>query len=151
MIEVSKMELETVYNRFLSKIKDRKLVNMSYCDYSEIMLDYLQNGLAIPYVEKIFSSISVDSDNEEITYKLVRPISDESDERFVIDILSRAMALAWMDHHIDTDLTLALAIGGKEEKVLKNDLKSNMERRETLKKDLQKVIRDRDYYNETFD
>lgn len=144
------MELETVYNRFLSKVKDRKLLNLSDCDYSEIMLDYLENGLAIPYVEKIFSSISIDSDNDKLSYTLAKPINDESDERFVIDILSRAMALAWMDHHIDTDLTLALAIGGKEEKVLKNDLKSNMERRETLKRDLQKVIRDRNYYNDSF-
>ena len=145
------MELETVYNRFLSKVKDKKLIALSDDSYSEIMLDYLENGLAIPYVEKIFSSISVDSDSEELTYELVNPVNDESDERFVIDILSRAMVLAWVDHHIDTDLTLALAIGGKEEKVLKNDLKSNMERRETLKKDLQKVIRDRDYYNDSFD
>ena len=145
------MELETVYNRFLSKVKDRKLLNLSDCDYSEIMLDYLESGLAIPYVEKVFSSISIDSDNEELSYTLANPINSESDERFVIDILSRAMALAWMDHHIDTDLTLALAIGGKEEKVLKNDLKSNMERRETLKRDLQKVIRGRNYYNDSFD
>lgn len=145
------MELKTIYNRFLSRIKDRKLLSLSDSDYAEIMLDYLESGLALPYVEKIFISYSIDSDNEEFTYKLVKSISDESDERFVIDILSRAMVLAWTDHHIDTDLTLALAIGGKEEKVLKNDLKSNMERRETLKKDLQKVIRDRDYYNDSYD
>lgn len=144
------MELETVYNRFLSKVKDKKLIGLSDNDYSEIMLDYLENGLAIPYVEKIFSSVSVDPDTEEMTYTLVNQIDDESDERFVIDILSRAMVVAWMDHHIDTDLVLALAIGGKEEKVLKNDLKNNMERRETLKKDLQKVIRDRDYYYDSY-
>ncbi len=143
------MELEAVYNRFFSKVKDKKLIHISSVGYSELMRDYLENGLAIPYVEKIFSSVSLDSDNEEINFELVNPVNAESDERFVIDVLSRAMVLAWMDHNIDTDLSLAIAIGGKEEKMLKNDLKYNMERRETIKKDLQKVIRDRDYYIES--
>ena len=144
------MEYEEIYNRFLSRAKDKKLTSLSDKDYAEIMSDYLHNSLGQPYVRRVFSTIEFDDDAEELTYELKTPIDSASDDQFVIGVLSQAMVIEWMSHNLDADLYLALAIGGKEEKVLKNDLKTNYSRIDYLKKELQRYIRNHGYYNGTY-
>ena len=144
------MEYEDIYNRFLSRAKDKKLASLSDKDYSEIMSDYLHNSLGQPYVRRIFDTIGFDDDAEELTYELKTPIDSASDDQFVIGVLSQAMVIEWMSQQMDADLYLAMAIGGKEEKMLKNDLKVNHERIDYLKKELQRYIRNHGYYNGSY-
>ena len=146
------MEYEVIYNRFLSRAKDKRLANLSDRDYSEIMSDYLHNSLGQPYVRRIFETVELDDDAEELTYTLKTPHVEDSasDDEFVIGVLSQAMVIEWMANNLDADLYLALAIGGKEEKTLKNDLKANYGRLEYLRRELQRDVRDHGYYNGTY-
>lgn len=144
------MEYEVIYNRFLSRAKDKKLASLSDRDYSEIMSDYLHNSLGNPFVRRIFESVAFDDDAEEFTYTLKTPMDSASDDEFVVGVLSQAMVIEWMKNNLDADLYLAMAIGGKEEKVLKNDLKVNHARIDYLKKELQRYIRNHGYYNGSY-
>lgn len=144
------MEYEVIYNRFLSRVKDKKLASLSDRDYSEIMSDYLHNSLGNPFVRRIFESVAFDDDAEEFTYTLKTPMDSASDDEFVVGVLSQAMVIEWMKNNLDADLYLAMAIGGKEEKVLKNDLKVNHARIDYLKKELQRYIRNHGYYNGSY-
>lgn len=144
------MEYEVIYNRFLSRAKDKKLASLSNRDYSEIMSDYLHNSLGNPFVRRIFESVAFDDDAEEFTYTLKTPMDSASDDEFVVGVLSQAMVIEWMKNNLDADLYLAMAIGGKEEKVLKNDLKVNHARIDYLKKELQRYIRNHGYYNGSY-
>lgn len=56
------------------------------------------------------------------------------------------MVIAWMSPEIDNLVNLAPVIGGKEEKVLLNNYKPNIERQRSLEIKLQKYIRDHAYY-----
>ena len=144
------MEYEVIYNRFLSRAKDKKLASLSDRDYSEIMSDYLHNSLGEPLVRRIFESVAFDDDAEELTYTLKTPMDSASDDEFVVGVLSQAMVIEWMKNNLDADLYLAMAIGGKEEKMLKNDLKINYARVDYLKKELQRYIRNHGYYNGSY-
>lgn len=144
------MEYEAIYNRFLSRAKDKKLASLSDRDYSEIMSDYLHNSLGEPLVRRIFESVAFDDDAEELTYTLKTPMDSASDDEFVVGVLSQAMVIEWMKNNLDADLYLAMAIGGKEEKMLKNDLKVNYARVDYLKKELQRYIRNHGYYNGSY-
>lgn len=48
------MELEDIYSRFLSRCKDKKLLSMKTSTRNELLYDYLEDGIGLPYVRDIF-------------------------------------------------------------------------------------------------
>lgn len=144
------MDYEAVYNKFLSKIDDPKLISYDNRTLYEILNDYLSSTLAIPYVSKLFKTIKVDDDSEEIEYTLNIKIDDYLDEMFILDVLSKGMVIQWMTQKIDTALSVATIIGTKEEKMIRNEYKNNMARLKELKTELKKMIRDSNYINSSY-
>ena len=114
------MEYETIFNRFLSRIKDVSLLSLEERYRNEILQDYLTGALGIPYVRKIFSELEANNDYEELTYKLADEFRSDADsnDRFVLEVLVQAMTVEWLRPQIDNALNLTMVIGGKEEKVL---------------------------------
>ena len=135
------MDYEVIYNKFLSKIDDPKL--LSYEDYIlyEILEDYLTSTLAMPHVRKLFKTIALNENLEIFTYKLNVTLDEYSDTAFVLEVLAKGMVIQWMTQKIDTSLSFATMVGGKEEKMLKNDYRPNKERLKELHKELKKFIR----------
>lgn len=144
------MDYETIYNKFLSKIDDPKL--LSYEDYVlyEILEDYLTSTLAIPYVRKLFKTISLNENLEIFTYTLNVNIDDYSDTAFILEVLAKGMVIQWMTQKIDTSLSLATMVGGKEEKMLRNEYRANKERLRELNVELKKFIRDSNYIDNSY-
>ena len=60
------------------------------------------------------------------------------------------MVICWMRPQIENNVKLAAVIGGKEEKTMLNNYKTNVERIETLEADLRKFIRDYGYLNNSY-
>ena len=147
------MEYETIFNRFLSRIKDVSLLSLEERYRNEILQDYLTGALGIPYVRKIFSEIEANNDYEELTYKLADEFRSDADsnDRLVLEVLVQAMTVEWLRPQIDNALNLAMVIGGKEEKVLQNNLKTNMQRLHDAEIRLQKYIRDHGYYQGSYE
>ena len=144
------MDYETIDNKFLSKIDDPKL--LSYEDYVlyEILEDYLTSTLAIPYVRKLFKTISLNENLEIFTYTLNVNIDDYSDTAFILEVLAKGMVIQWMTQKIDTSLSLATMVGGKEEKMLRNEYRANKERLRELNVELKKFIRDSNYIDNSY-
>ena len=144
------MDYEVIYNKFLSKIDDPKL--LSYEDYVlyEILEDYLHSTLSMPHVRKLFKTIETNENLEILTYDLNISIDEYSDTYFVLEVLAKGMVIHWMTQKLDTSLSLATMVGGKEEKMLKNDYKANKERLEWLIKDHKKFIRDSNYIDNSY-
>ncbi len=144
------MEYNTIYSRFLSRTNPQKLLSLSLDDFNEIMCDYLHNAVSQPMIRKLFSSLSLDDEVQTLSYVLSDSIDDDSDEEFVTDILTQAIVIQWMRHQIDTDMSLAMMIGGKEEKMLKNDLSTNITRVNSLDHKLERSIRNHGYYHGSY-
>ena len=125
------MEYNTIYESFLSRVKDPSLLAMPSKDRKSILADYMRRGMARPEVRKLFSSVVRDDDFEEVTYALKSAYQFDdsaSADDFVEEVIVQAMAIEWMRPQVDNSVALSpYIVGGKEEKALKNTLGVNLD------------------------
>ena len=145
------MTYEEIYSQFYSKIDDPTFFKKYSKDEAyDLMRTWLHSVVALPYVKKRFSSISLDDEILELTFVLDNPIDEDSDNYFVKDILAQGLVICWMQQKIDKAVSLATVIGGKEEKTILNNYKNNMARLNDLKVQFRKIIRDYGYINNDY-
>lgn len=144
------MTYDEIYSQFFSKNIDPTFFKYSKDEAYEVMRNWLHSIVAIPYVRKCFSSIVLDDELLELTFKLVNSIDDYSDDYFVKDIFAQGLVICWMQQQVDRITNLATVIGGKDEKKVLDNYKSNMARLEELKLQLRKTIRDYGYINNNY-
>lgn len=144
------MKYEDIYSRFLSRSDPQDLLELPKDMFYNVMSEYLHNAVAQPMIRKLFLSVSFDDEIMELTYSLSDSIDDDSDEQFVMDVLAQELVIQWMRHRIDTYQSMITMVGGKEEKMLKNDLSINISRADSLEHQLQRTIRNHGYYNGSY-
>lgn len=145
------MTYEEIYSQFYIKETDPTFFKKYSKDEAyELMRSWLHSVVAIPYVRKCFSEITLDDEILELTFKLVNSIDEDSDNYFVKDIFAQGMVICWMQQQIDKATNLAMVIGGKEEKNILNNYKNNIARLKELKVELRKTIRDYGYINNEY-
>ena len=117
-------------------------------DLLEIYTERLHSVVGKPRVRRLFSSISLDDEIQEMTFALNNSVDEESDKDFVLEILSLGMAIEWLQPQVDSVIHTSVMIGGKEEKKLLDNHKNMIERLDSMKKEQNKMIRDYGYmYN----
>lgn len=145
------MTYEEIYSQFYSKKTDPTFFEKySKEEAYDLMKDWLHSIIGIPYVKKCFSSITLDDEILELTFQLVNPVDEESDNYFVKDILSQGLVICWEQQQIDNIVNLSVVIGGKDEKTILNNYRNNITRLEDLKIQLRKTIRDYGYINNSY-
>ena len=144
------MNYELIFSKFLSKIDDPKLLTYDDETLYEVLEDFMSSTLAIPYVRKLFKSVTADKETKKLTYTMRISIDEDIDSNFILEIISKGMVIQWMTQKIDTALSLATVIGGKEEKSIRNEYKNNMARLKELKTELRKIIRDSNYIDNSY-
>lgn len=144
------MTYEEIYSQFYSKETDPTFFKKYSRDEAyELMRNWLHSIVAVPYIRKCFSTITLDDEVLELTFELKNSIDEDSDNYFVKDIFAQGLVICWMQQKIDTAVNLASVIGGKEEKSILNNYKNNIARLKELKLELRKTIRDYGYiYND---
>ena len=145
------MTYEEIYSQFYSKKTDPTFFEKYSKDEAyELMKNWLHSLVAIPYIRKCFSAITLDDEILEITFMLKNSIDEDSDNYFVKDIFAQGLAICWMQQQIDKIVNLAAVVGGKEEKTVLNNYKNNITRLEQLKVQLRKTIRDYGYITNNY-
>ena len=145
------MTYEEIYSQFYVKQTDPTFYNKYSKDEAyDVMKNWLHSIVAIPYVRKCFSSITLDDELLELTFELVNPVDDFSDNYFVKDILAQGLVICWMQQEIDKIVNLSVVIGGKDEKKILDNYKNNMARLQELKVQFRKIIRDYGYINNNY-
>lgn len=140
------MTYEEIFSQFYSKKTDPTFFQKYSKDEAyALMREWLHDLVGVPYIRKCFSSISLDDEILELDFTLVEPQDEYSDNYYVKNIFVQGFKVCWLEMQVDSYVNVALAIGGKEEKVLLNNYKPNMERLEKMKIELRKTIRDRGY------
>ena len=138
----------TLFSRVLNKINDPKELSLDENDLLEIYTERLHSVVGKPRVRRLFSSISLDDEIQEMTFTLNNSVDEESDKDFVLEILSLGMAIEWLQPQVDSVIHTSVMIGGKEEKKLLDNHKNMIERLDSMKKEQNKMIRDYGYmYN----
>ena len=142
------LSYSTLFSRVLNKINDPKELSLDESDLLEIYTERLHSVVGKPRVRRLFSSISLDDEIQEITFTLNNSVDEESDKDFVLEILSLGMAIEWLQPQVDSVIHTSVMIGGKEEKKLLDNHKNMIERLDSMKKEQNKMIRDYGYmYN----
>ena len=142
------LSYSTLFSRVLNKINDQKELSLDESDLLEIYTERLHSVVGKPRVRRLFSSISLDDEIQEITFTLNNSVDEESDKDFVLEILSLGMAIEWLQPQVDSVIHTSVMIGGKEEKKLLDNHKNMIERLDSMKKEQNKMIRDYGYmYN----
>ena len=138
----------TLFSRVLNKINDQKELSLDESDLLEIYTERLHSVVGKPRVRRLFSSLSLDDEIQEMTFTLNNSVDEESDKDFVLEILSLGMAIEWLQPQVDSVIHTSVMIGGKEEKKLLDNHKNMIERLDSMKKEQNKMIRDYGYiYN----
>lgn len=136
------LSYSTLFSRVLNKINDPKELSLDESDLLEIYTERLHSVVGKPRVRRLFSSVSLDDEIQEMTFTLNNSVDEESDKDFVLEILSLGMAIEWLQPQVDSVIHTSVMIGGKEEKKLLDNHKNMIERLDSMKKEQNKMIRD---------
>ena len=139
---------ETVFSRTLGRINDQKELSLNQSDFIEIYTERLHNVVGKPRVRRLFSSITLDDEIQQIDFTLNYSIDDDSDVDFVSDVFVLGMSIEWLQPQVDTLSNVIQMLGTTEEKMLNNPYKNARSRLDEMKTELNKMIRDYGYmYN----
>ena len=142
------LSYSTLFSRVLNKINDPKELSLDESDLLEIYTERLHSVVGKPRVRRLFSSLSLDDEIQEMTFTLNNSVDEESDKDFVLEILSLGMAIEWLQPQVDSVIHTSVMIGGKEEKKVLDNHKNMIDRLDSMKKEQNKMIRDYGYmYN----
>lgn len=139
---------ETVFSRTMGRIDDPKELSYEENDLLEIYTERLNNVVGNPRVRRLFSSLSLDDEIQQMEFELNNSVDEASDINFVTGILVLGMQIEWLEPQVNSLKSVAEVLGGKEEKMLLSPHKNNMTKLDDMKKELNKRIRDYGYmYN----
>ena len=138
----------TLFSRVLNKINDPKELQLNTDDLLSIYTERLHSVVGKPRVRRLFSTLTLDDELQEMTFTLNNSVDEDSDTDFVLEIISLGMAIEWLQPQVDSVIHTSVMIGGKEEKKLLDNHKNMIDRLDSMKKEQNKMIRDYGYmYN----
>ena len=142
------LSYSTLFSRVLNKINDPKELSLNENDLLEIYTERLHSVVGKPRVRRLFSSLTLDDEIQEMSFTLNNSVNEDSDTDFVLEVLALGMAIEWLQPQVDSVIHTSVMIGGKEEKKLLDNHKNMIDRLDSMKKEQNKMIRDYGYmYN----
>lgn len=87
-------------------------------DLLEIYTERLSNVISNPRVRRLFSSLTLDDEIQQLDFTLNNSVDETADMNFVVGILYFGMTIEWLQPQVDSIMHTSVMIGGKEEKKL---------------------------------
>ena len=109
-------EFEEIYSRFYLRVKDYDMSGMTERLAKEMLYGYMKGVISKPYVRKLFSSIAIDEDIEEIEYELKQSVDEDSDKDFVEEVISLGMITEWISPRYHSTLLTNQMLSNSEQK-----------------------------------
>lgn len=142
------LSYEKIFSRTMGRINDPKELSLDESDLVEIYTERLHNIIGNPRVRRLFSSLSLDDEIQQMEFTLNNSVDETSDVDFIAGILVLGMTIEWLQPQVDSIIHTSVMIGGKEEKKLLDNHKNMIDRLDSMKIELNKRIRDYGYmYN----
>lgn len=143
---------ETIFNLFLGSITDYKLASLEKDDAQSLMTEYLHKAVAAPYVRKLFSSLQLDDEQQNMTYAMTYATDSESDSDFICNAIAKWMVYEWIHNQVYSVLNTAQFYGGSEQKFYSqsNHLSELRALQDDTYKEARNFIQDRGWINNTY-
>lgn len=143
---------EDIFSRFLLKVTDYNFVRLEEDTVNEMMIGWLKATLSKPYVRRIFSSLTIDEDFEEIEFELKNPVDEQSDADYVEELVATGMVVEWVTPQVNSVINTQQMLSGKEVKFYSQS--QHLAELKGLLSDsnqaLRKMIRDRGYFSNSY-
>ena len=143
-------EYQDIYSRFYLRVEDYNIVGLQEKLVKEMMNGWMKSTLSKPYVRRLFDTLTIDDDVEELEYTLKFPVSDEEDQAFVEELGVLGMVESWLEPRYHSTLNTSQFFSNNEQKFYSqaNHMAELREMYHKAQNDLRKLIRDRGYiYN----
>lgn len=108
------LSYDTLFSRVLNKINDPKELSLNENDLIEIYIERLHSVVGKPRVRRLFSSLSLDDDLQQISFILNNSVDEESDNDFVIEVFTLGLTIEWLQPQVDSIMHTSVMIGGDE-------------------------------------
>lgn len=113
---MASLAYEDIYSQFYLLAEAYDLVELSNSQTSSFLCGWLHSATSEPFVRRIFSSLLLDDDMEEMKFQLKFGSNDFSDIDLVTKVLSMGMVITWLSPKINSTLNTQQVYGSKEEK-----------------------------------
>lgn len=112
---MASVKYETIFSLFLGSITDYKLASLNDEDANTVMTEYFHKALAASYLSHIFSTRSMDDENQVFNYELkYKTDNDETD--FVCNAIAKWMVYEWLHNQVRSVVNTSQFFGGSEQK-----------------------------------
>lgn len=144
------LSYETIFSRVRGRRDDPKELSLDKSDLVELYTERLHNVAGDPRIRRLFSTISFNDEIQMLSYTLNNSVDAQSDDDFVVRLFVTGMIIEWLQPQVNSVLYTAPFIGGKEEKKILDGHNNMIKRLESMKVELQKLIRDYGTINNSY-
>lgn len=144
------LSYEQIFSKYRGIINDPKELSLDRNDLLEIYMERLHMTVSDPRVIAKFSTLTMDDNIQQIEFELKYPVNDFADNAFVIKLFSLGMSIEWLKPQVDSLIYTTEILGGKEEKLLRNNYKPIKERLEKLEQQFSKLLNNYGYINNSY-
>ena len=137
---------EAIYKRALTRINDLELATYTQDDFYEHLKEWLHTASSSALLRKKFSKYSLDDELMILTFELNNSVDEDYDKIFVTSILAKGVIINYFPSKLENMMNLATWIGGKEEKISRNNYNQNMERLDALNREFEMELSRHTYY-----
>jgi len=109
-------EYDEIYSRFYLRVKDYEMSGLSEKLVKEMLNGYLRSTLSKPMVRRLFLSVVMDDDMEEVEYELRDALDEDSDKDFVEEVLGLGMVSEWASPRYHSTLLTSQLLSNSEQK-----------------------------------
>ena len=141
---------ETIFSRTRGRISDPKELSLDENDLLEIYTERLNNVISNPRVRRLFSSLTLDDEIQQLDFTLNNSVDETSDMNFVVGILVLGMTIEWLQPQVDSIIYSAPFIGSAQEKKILDGHSNMINRLNSLKLQFNKMIRDHGYVHNSY-
>ena len=146
------LQYEDIFSIFLSKITDYSFLEYDESFVRRQMVSWLHSSVSSPRLRTKFSTLSLNDKEAVLSFVLKNSGSEQSDYDFVVDLLARAMVIAWLEPEVkNVLLTKQLLTSGDEKFFAQANHISQLEQMlATAKTELKNILRDYGYLNNSY-
>lgn len=93
------IQYDQVFSAFYTKVKAYDFLYDQLDDrtINVLMCSWLHGSVYYPMIRKLFNTVSLDDNEETITYTMTYSVDDMTDAEFLVEVLSDEMIVKWLE------------------------------------------------------
>jgi hypothetical protein len=146
------LQYENIFSIFLSKITDYSFIEYDESFIQGQMVSWLHSSSSSPRLRAKFSTFTLNDNEAILSFNLKNPVSEQSDCDFVVDVLARAMVIAWLEPEVKNVLLTKQLLTSSEEKFYAqaNHISQLEQMLASAKSEFKNILRDYGYLNNSY-